>query len=172
MCLPHVQVLKLYFHVLEAVLVAEDRGDPALTAALTARAAFHAGLVACCAEVVCHCYRTVTAARFPALLGVLGIDAFDLSKLLHNFVRYLPTMPRCVFPWPPKWLWPAAAIPDTQTLDAPAPTVCGISHGLAGVSPGHARYLSRRHMAAPPHAHWLSSVLWCWCLQGGEAPHL
>lgn len=89
-------MLKLYFYVLEAVLVAEGRGEPALTAALVGRAAFHSGLLACCAEVVAHSYRMVTPARFPALLGILNIDAFDLSKLLHNFVKYLPTMPRCV----------------------------------------------------------------------------
>lgn len=88
------EAVKLYYYSLDSIVAAEDKaGGQAAVAALLASTKFHRGLVACCVEVVAACYRMVSCA-FPKVLDGLRLKAFDLSKMIHSFVRSVATLPR------------------------------------------------------------------------------
>nr|BAN18534.1 retinoblastoma-like protein [Yamagishiella unicocca]BAN18535.1 retinoblastoma-like protein [Yamagishiella unicocca] len=88
------EATKLYYHSLETILMSEEKasGLTGVTALLVATK-FHRGLVACCVEVVSACYRMVSCA-FPKVLDSLRIKAFDLAKMIQNFVKSIATLPR------------------------------------------------------------------------------
>ncbi|KAF8058436.1 RBR2 [Scenedesmus sp. PABB004] len=86
--------VKLYWHVLQAMLAAEEAraGLPA-AAELVSRAGFHACLLACAFEVVAATYR-MGLLSFPAIPAKLGLRPFDLVKIIGPFVRAEPSLPR------------------------------------------------------------------------------
>lgn len=88
------EALKLYWLVLEAMLVAEQaRAGPAGAGALATRWSFHSCLLALSFEMVAASYR-MGALCFPAIPEKLGLRPFDLTKIIPAFVRALPSMPR------------------------------------------------------------------------------
>lgn len=85
---------KLYYRVLEAICRAERQNNnvPNLTPLLS-NERFHRCLIACSAELVLATHKTVMM-MFPAVLDSTGLTAFDLSKIIENFVRHEETLPR------------------------------------------------------------------------------
>jgi retinoblastoma-like protein 1 len=85
---------KLYYRVLEAICRAETLNNniPNLTSLLS-NERFHRCLIACSAELVLATHKTVMM-MFPAVLDSTGLTAFDLSKIIENFVRHEETLPR------------------------------------------------------------------------------
>ncbi|QDZ25277.1 retinoblastoma-related protein [Chloropicon primus] len=79
--------IALYFHILEAMLVAEEKragGDVLLSLLLNKD--LHVSLVAFAFEVLSDCYK-MTALSFPTVLNRLSISAFDLCKVIEPLVR-------------------------------------------------------------------------------------
>ncbi|KAG1669895.1 hypothetical protein FOA52_002421 [Chlamydomonas sp. UWO 241] len=89
------EALKLYYLVLESVLVSEAASGGA--GGLLAAPKFHAGLMACALEVVIAAYR-MPSAVFPSALARLHLTPFDLSKVVQPFVRYLASVPGLPLP--------------------------------------------------------------------------
>lgn len=85
---------KLYYRVLEAICRAESQNNNVnnLTPLLS-NERFHRCLIACSAELVLATHKTVIM-MFPAVLESTGLTAFDLSKIIENFVRHEETLPR------------------------------------------------------------------------------
>ncbi|XP_062183024.1 retinoblastoma-related protein 1-like [Phragmites australis] len=85
---------KLYYRVLEAICRAESQNKNVnnLTPLLS-NERFHRCLIACSAEIVLATHKTVIM-MFPAVLESTGLTAFDLSKIIENFVRHEETLPR------------------------------------------------------------------------------
>ncbi|KAL6890246.1 hypothetical protein ACP4OV_009009 [Aristida adscensionis] len=85
---------KLYYRVLEAMCRAESQNNNVnnLTPLLS-NERFHRCLIACSAELVLATHKTVIM-MFPAVLESTGLTAFDLSKIIENFVRHEETLPR------------------------------------------------------------------------------
>ncbi|KAF0897063.1 hypothetical protein E2562_032386 [Oryza meyeriana var. granulata] len=85
---------KLYYRVLEAICRAESQNNTVnnLTPLLS-NERFHRCLIACSAELVLATHKTVIM-MFPAVLESTGLTAFDLSKIIENFVRHEETLPR------------------------------------------------------------------------------
>uniref|UniRef100_A0A0E0MFZ7 Retinoblastoma-associated protein A-box domain-containing protein n=1 Tax=Oryza punctata TaxID=4537 RepID=A0A0E0MFZ7_ORYPU len=85
---------KLYYRVLEAICRAESQNNHVnnLTPLLS-NERFHRCLIACSAELVLATHKTVIM-MFPAVLESTGLTAFDLSKIIENFVRHEETLPR------------------------------------------------------------------------------
>jgi retinoblastoma-like protein 1 len=85
---------KLYYRVLEAICRAESQNNSVnnLTPLLS-NERFHRCLIACSAELVLATHKTVIM-MFPAVLENTGLTAFDLSKIIENFVRHEETLPR------------------------------------------------------------------------------
>ncbi|KAJ1275719.1 hypothetical protein BS78_05G157600 [Paspalum vaginatum] len=85
---------KLYYRVLEAICRAELQNSSVnnLTPLLS-NERFHRCLIACSAELVLATHKTVIM-MFPAVLESTGLTAFDLSKIIENFVRHEETLPR------------------------------------------------------------------------------
>ncbi|XP_044981404.1 retinoblastoma-related protein 2-like isoform X3 [Hordeum vulgare subsp. vulgare] len=85
---------KLYYRVLEAVCRAESLNTNVnnLTPLLS-NERFHRCLIACSAELVLATHKTVIM-MFPAVLESTGLTAFDLSKIIENFVRHEESLPR------------------------------------------------------------------------------
>lgn len=85
---------KLYYRVLEAICRAESQNSSVnnLTPLLS-NERFHRCLIACSAELVLATHKTVIM-MFPAVLESTGLTAFDLSKIIENFVRHEETLPR------------------------------------------------------------------------------
>ena len=82
-------------------------GSPPAAAAaaglLAAPPAFHRSMLACALECAAAAHRMPSLA-FPAVLDRLGVQPFDLSKLVPEVVRAEPGLPRCVLlsspcPW-------------------------------------------------------------------------
>jgi retinoblastoma-like protein 1 len=90
------QGIKIYWHVLETMLRAEEAraGLPSACSLLT-RWPFHQCLLACCFELVAAAYR-MGLLSFPAIPCKLGLKPFDLSKMIGPFVKAVPSLPRCV----------------------------------------------------------------------------
>ena len=79
--------IALYFHVLEAMLAAEEkRAGTEVLLALVLNKDLHVSLVAFAFEVLSDCYK-MTALGFPTVLNRLGISAFDLCKVIEPLVR-------------------------------------------------------------------------------------
>lgn len=88
------EALKLYYKVLGTMCEAEDqRFKNHNLSGLLVNDNFHRCMLACSAEVVLATYATVSIA-FPAVLDRMGITAFDLNKVIENFVRHEGTLPR------------------------------------------------------------------------------
>ncbi|XP_010237681.1 retinoblastoma-related protein 2 isoform X2 [Brachypodium distachyon] len=85
---------KLYYRVLEAICRAESHNTNVnnLTPLLS-NERFHRCLIACSAELVLATHKTVIM-MFPAVLESTGLTAFDLSKIIENFVRHEESLPR------------------------------------------------------------------------------
>ncbi|EMS60091.1 Retinoblastoma-related protein 1 [Triticum urartu] len=85
---------KLYYRVLEAICRAESLNTNVnnLTPLLS-NERFHRCLIACSAELVLATHKTVIM-MFPAVLESTGLTAFDLSKIIENFVRHEESLPR------------------------------------------------------------------------------
>ncbi|CAO2144326.1 unnamed protein product [Urochloa humidicola] len=85
---------KLYYRVLEAICraVSQNSSVNNLTPLLS-NERFHRCLIACSAELVLATHKTVIM-MFPAVLESTGLTAFDLSKIIENFVRHEETLPR------------------------------------------------------------------------------
>jgi len=85
---------KLYYRVLEAICRAESLNNNInnLTPLLS-NERFHRCLIACSAELVLATHKTVIM-MFPAVLESTGLTAFDLSKIIENFVRHEESLPR------------------------------------------------------------------------------
>ncbi|CAM0873627.1 unnamed protein product [Alopecurus aequalis] len=85
---------KLYYRVLEAICRAESLNNNVnnLTPLLS-NERFHRCLIACSAELVLATHKTVIM-MFPAVLESSGLTAFDLSKIIENFVRHEESLPR------------------------------------------------------------------------------
>lgn len=96
------QGIKVYWHVLEAMLRAEE-GRARLPAAcsLLTRWSFHQCLLACSFELVAASYR-MGLLSFPAIPAKLALKPFDLSKMIGPFVKAEPTLPR--------WGWSLFAV--------------------------------------------------------------
>ncbi|KAM0863929.1 hypothetical protein ACQ4PT_044256 [Festuca glaucescens] len=85
---------KLYYRVLEAICTAESLNTNVnnLTPLLS-NERFHRCLIACSAELVLATHKTVIM-MFPAVLESTGLTAFDLGKIIENFVRHEESLPR------------------------------------------------------------------------------
>jgi retinoblastoma-like protein 1 len=85
---------KLYYRVLEAICTAESLNTNVnnLTPLLS-NERFHRCLISCSAELVLATHKTVNMI-FPAVLESTGLTAFDLSKIIENFVRHEESLPR------------------------------------------------------------------------------
>uniref|UniRef100_A0ACD5WYE8 Uncharacterized protein n=2 Tax=Avena sativa TaxID=4498 RepID=A0ACD5WYE8_AVESA len=83
---------KLYYRVLEAICTAESTNVNNLTPLLS-NERFHRCLIACSAELVLATHKTVIM-MLPAVLESTGLTAFDLSKIIENFVRHEESLPR------------------------------------------------------------------------------
>lgn len=88
------EAVKVYYRVLEAVLLGEERrtGVANITGLLNSNS-FHRCLLACAAEVIIACYKMIVM-PFPEVLERLGLKAFDIFKIIQCFVRHEPTLPR------------------------------------------------------------------------------
>ncbi|XP_065875156.1 retinoblastoma-related protein-like [Euphorbia lathyris] len=88
------EALKLYYRVLEAMCTAEAQvlHSTNLTSLLT-NERFHRCMLSCSAELVLATHKTVTM-LFPAVLERTSITAFDLSKVIENFIRHEESLPR------------------------------------------------------------------------------
>ncbi|TVU24646.1 hypothetical protein EJB05_27095 [Eragrostis curvula] len=85
---------KLYYRVLEAICRAEAQNNSVQNLTpLLSNERFHRCLIACSAELVLATHKTVMM-MFPAVLESTGLTAFDLSKIIENFVRHEETLPR------------------------------------------------------------------------------
>lgn len=85
---------KLYYRVLEAICRAESLNANANNLIqLLSNERFHRCLIACSAELVLATHKTVIM-MFPAVLESTGLTAFDLSKIIENFVRHEESLPR------------------------------------------------------------------------------
>ncbi|KAK3120382.1 hypothetical protein QOZ80_9AG0686630 [Eleusine coracana subsp. coracana] len=85
---------KLYYRVLEAICRAEMQNNSVQNLTpLLSNERFHRCLIACSAELVLATHKTVMM-MFPAVLESTGLTAFDLSKIIENFVRHEETLPR------------------------------------------------------------------------------
>ncbi|XP_047090957.1 retinoblastoma-related protein 2-like isoform X2 [Lolium rigidum] len=85
---------KLYYRVLEAICTSESLNTNVnnLTPLLS-NERFHRCLIACSAELVLATHKTVIM-MFPAVLENTGLTAFDLGKIIENFVRHEESLPR------------------------------------------------------------------------------
>lgn len=85
---------KLYYRVLEAICTSESLNTNVnnLTPLLS-NERFHRCLIACSAELVLATHKTVIM-MFPAVLESTGLTAFDLGKIIENFVRHEESLPR------------------------------------------------------------------------------
>ncbi|KXG21077.1 hypothetical protein SORBI_3009G010600 [Sorghum bicolor] len=85
---------KLYYRVLEAICRAElQNSNVNNLTPLLLNERFHRCLIACSAELVLATHKPVFM-MFPAVLESTGLTAFDLSKIIENFVRHEETLPR------------------------------------------------------------------------------
>ncbi|KAM0856752.1 hypothetical protein ACQ4PT_048910 [Festuca glaucescens] len=85
---------KLYYRVLEAICTAESLNTNVKNLTpLLSNERFHRCLIACSAELVLATHKTVIM-MFPAVLESTGLTAFDLSKIIENFVRHEESLPR------------------------------------------------------------------------------
>ncbi|XP_020254515.1 retinoblastoma-related protein-like isoform X2 [Asparagus officinalis] len=88
------EALKLYYRVLETICKAESKLQNGNNLpSLLSNERFHRCMLACSAELVLATHNTVIMI-FPAVLERTGITAFDLSKVIENFVRHEETLPR------------------------------------------------------------------------------
>lgn len=88
------EALKLYYRILEAICRAESQLLKTNNlSSLLSNERFHRCMLACSSELVLATHRTVVM-MFPAVLEVTGLTAFDLSKVIENFVRHEETLPR------------------------------------------------------------------------------
>lgn len=87
------EALKLYYKALGTICKAESQRLRAHHLAFLSNERFHRCMLACSAELVLASHKTVTM-TFPAVLEPTGITAFDLSKVIENFVRHEETLPR------------------------------------------------------------------------------
>jgi len=79
--------IALYFHVLEAILLAEERRNgSSVLGALLLNKELHVSLVAFAFEVLADCYK-MTVLSFPTVLNRLGLCAFDMCKVIEPLVR-------------------------------------------------------------------------------------
>nr|AAF97520.1 retinoblastoma related protein RBR1 [Zea mays] len=89
-----VEASKLYYRVLEAICRAElQNSNVNNLTPLLSNERFHRCLIACSADLVLATHKTVIM-MFPAVLESTGLTAFDLSKIIENFVRHEETLPR------------------------------------------------------------------------------
>lgn len=82
--------VKFYYKVLEHMLVTEEarlRQDNFST--LLSHDIFHTSLLACCLDVVVHCYQ-MEKLEFPAFVRLFKINPFDYTKIIENVVRNEP----------------------------------------------------------------------------------
>ncbi|CAD7704720.1 unnamed protein product [Ostreobium quekettii] len=89
-----VLAVKVYYKVLEALLVAEEQRTHKknFTSLLTSES-FHQCLLACSAEIVVDT-RQMSSHAFPEVLKRLGLKAFDFSKVIELFVKNTPNLPK------------------------------------------------------------------------------
>ncbi|XP_066337212.1 retinoblastoma-related protein 1 isoform X3 [Miscanthus floridulus] len=88
------EAYKLYYRVLEAICRAElQNSNVNNLTPLLSNERFHRCLIACSAELVLATHKPVFM-MFPAVLESTGLTAFDLSKIIENFVRHEETLPR------------------------------------------------------------------------------
>ena len=87
------EALKLYYKALGTICRAESQRLRAQQLAFLSNERFHRCMLACSAELVLASHKTVTM-TFPAVLEPTGITAFDLSKVIENFVRHEESLPR------------------------------------------------------------------------------
>jgi retinoblastoma-like protein 1 len=87
------EALKLYYKALGTICKAESQRLRAHHLAFLSNERFHRCMLACSAELVLASHKTVTM-TFPAVLEPTGITAFDLSKVIENFVRHEESLPR------------------------------------------------------------------------------
>ncbi|KAL6072726.1 Retinoblastoma-like protein 1 [Balamuthia mandrillaris] len=85
--------LKLYYKILEAMLLAEEErlGHRNFTTLLN-NAAFHRSLLACCMEILIYSYKLIDVG-FPHILQAFEIEAFDFLKLIENVIRFEKKLP-------------------------------------------------------------------------------
>lgn len=87
-----VRAKKLYYRVMEAMLLAEEKrlSCSDFSALLNSRA-FHVSLMACSLEVVmAGKVLSRPAVKFPWILSVLGLKAFDFFKVIESFILHEP----------------------------------------------------------------------------------
>lgn len=89
---------KLYYLLLEKLVRFEQQrlGERAASnlAALLTHELFHKSLLACCVEIVIVCYKMPNA--FPWITDALGLEPFDMYKIIETAVRHLSDTPRTV----------------------------------------------------------------------------
>uniref|UniRef100_A0A7S2Z3J1 Uncharacterized protein n=1 Tax=Chloropicon laureae TaxID=464258 RepID=A0A7S2Z3J1_9CHLO len=80
--------IALYFHILEAMLLAEEKRNKGaqVLVALLQNKQLCLALVCLGFEILSFCYK-MTALSFPTVLDRLGIGAFDLCKVIEPLVR-------------------------------------------------------------------------------------
>lgn len=89
-----VQGIKLYWHVLDAMLRAEEANAGAAGVnSLITRWSFHQCLLACSFEMVAASYR-MGSLSFPSIPERLKLKPFDLVKMIGPFVHAEPSLPR------------------------------------------------------------------------------
>ncbi|KAG0563583.1 hypothetical protein KC19_8G043100 [Ceratodon purpureus] len=87
------EALKLYYKALGTICKAEAQRLRSHHLTFLSNERFHRCMLACSAELVLASHKTVTM-TFPAVLEPTGITAFDLSKVIENFVRHEESLPR------------------------------------------------------------------------------
>jgi hypothetical protein len=76
--------------------------------------AFQSPLSESVCVLLCDC--RMVSCNFPHVLDRLKLKAFDLSKVIQSFVKYLPSLPRCAcLPGAP-WSHPSCGIDNADCL--------------------------------------------------------
>eukprot|EP01018_Ginkgo_biloba_P003541 Gb_26070 [translate_table: standard] len=93
--LRRMETLKLYYRVLAYICRKESRSK--LTSLLS-NERFHRSMLACSAELVMTA-RKRESVIFSDILQLIGITAFDLSKMIEDFVKHDESFPRELKQW-------------------------------------------------------------------------
>lgn len=63
-------------------------GSTSAMKSMVTSAPFHSALLACCFTLVIEAYR-VNSLRFPAILDLFNVSAWELLKVMESFVKHL-----------------------------------------------------------------------------------
>ena len=86
---------KLYYKMLLRILESEEHRlqSTSFLASLLSQDTFHSSLFACCMEAVLASY-SLTDLAFPTVIETLEVKAFDFYKVIENFIRQEPDLPK------------------------------------------------------------------------------